>query len=128
MSALLCSGRPLRGVLFWRWDLQVYAGTDPADYGVQVQDTTFDIIKENADQLKVLSAQQPPNVSCKVGCWVPEVHAGTFSTVNRYAQFQSISPLHSTKPWTLGSPTCPFQLSTILEKAAAVFQTAILAH
>ena len=81
-----CRGRPLRGVLFWRWDLQVYAGTDPADYGVQVQDTTFDIIKENADQQKVLSAQQPPNAACRVGCWVPEVHAGTFSTVNRCAQ------------------------------------------
>ena len=64
----------------------MYANTDPADYGVRSQDTTFDIIKENADQLKVLSAQQPPNVSCKVGCWVPEVHAGTFSTVNRCAQ------------------------------------------
>ena len=81
----LCSGRPLRGVLFWRWDLQVYAGTDPADYGVQVQDTTFDIIKENADQSKILSAQQPPNAACRVGCWVPEIHAGTFSTVNRCA-------------------------------------------
>jgi hypothetical protein len=78
-------GRPLRGVLFWRWDLQVYAGTDPADYGVQVQDSTFNLIKGNADQLKVLSAQQPPNAACKVGCWVPEVHAGTFSTVNRCA-------------------------------------------
>ncbi len=31
-----CRGRPLRGVLFWRWDLQVYAGMAPADYGVQV--------------------------------------------------------------------------------------------
>jgi hypothetical protein len=81
----VCRGRPLRGVLFWRWDLQVYAGTDPADYGVQVQDSTFDLIKGNADQLKVLSAQQPPNAACKVGCWVPEVHAGTFSTVNRCA-------------------------------------------
>lgn len=76
-------GRPLRGVLFWRWDLQVYANTDPADYGVQAQDTTFGLIRQNADQLKVLSAQQPPNAACKVGCWVPEVHAGTFSTVNR---------------------------------------------
>ena len=64
----------------------MYAGTDPADYGVQVQDTTFDIIKENADQQKVLSAQQPPNAACRVGCWVPEIHAGTFSTVNRCAR------------------------------------------
>ena len=92
----LRSGRPLRGVLFWRWDLQVYANTDPADYGVRVEDTTFDLIKENADQLKVLSAQQPPNVSCKVGCWVPEVHAGTFSTVNRCAQMPSASTLLKT--------------------------------
>ena len=78
-----CRGRPLRGVLFWRWDMQVYAGTDPADYGVRVEDTTFDLIRQNADQLKILSAQQPPNAACRVGCWVPEVHAGTFSTVNR---------------------------------------------
>ncbi|CAK0746787.1 hypothetical protein CVIRNUC_001718 [Coccomyxa viridis] len=77
------SGRPLRGVLFWRWDMQVYAGTDPADYGVRVEDTTFDLIRQNADQLKILSAQQPPNAACRVGCWVPEIHAGTFSTVNR---------------------------------------------
>ena len=31
-----CRNRPLRGVLFWRWDLQVYQGMAPADYGVQV--------------------------------------------------------------------------------------------
>ena len=80
-----CRGRPLRGVLFWRWDMQVYAGTDPADYGVRLEDTTFDLIRQNADQLKILSAQQPPNAACRVGCWVPEVHAGTFSTVNRCA-------------------------------------------
>ena len=81
----VCRGRPLRGVLFWRWDMQVYAGTDPADYGVRVEDTTFDLIRQNADQLKTLSAQQPPNAACRVGCWVPEIHAGTFSTVNRCA-------------------------------------------
>ena len=83
--ACVCRGRPLRGVLFWRWDMQVYAGTDPADYGVRVEDTTFDLIRQNADQLKILSAQQPPNAACRVGCWVPEIHAGTFSTVNRCA-------------------------------------------
>jgi len=80
-----CRGRPLRGVLFWRWDLQVYAGMAPADYGVQVGDTTFDLIRDNAAKVKALAAQQPPNASCKVGCWVPEVHSGTFSTVNRCA-------------------------------------------
>ncbi len=78
-------GRPLRGVLFWRWDLQVYAGMAPADYGVQVADTTFDLIRDNASKVKMLAAQQPPDSSCKVGCWVPDVHSGTFSTVNRCA-------------------------------------------
>ena len=78
-------------MLFWRWDLQVYAGMAPADYGVQVADTTFDLIRDNAAKVKVLSAQQPPDPSCKVGCWVPDIHSGTFSTVNRCARSPSLS-------------------------------------
>ena len=50
---------------------------------VQVGDTTFEIIRENAAQLKRLAGQQPPRAACKVGCWVPQSHSGTFSTVNR---------------------------------------------
>lgn len=84
-SCEYCRGRPLRGVLFWRWDLQVYADMAPADYGVQVGDTTMDIIRDNAAQVKQLAAQQPPNPACKVGCWVPETQKTTFSTVNRSA-------------------------------------------
>ncbi|BDA41827.1 Mannan endo-1,4-beta-mannosidase 4 [Coccomyxa sp. Obi] len=83
VTAAIQSGRPLRGVLFWRWDLQVYAGMAPADYGVQVGDSTFDLIRDNAGKIKQLAAQQPPDSACKVGCWVPDVHSGTFSTVNR---------------------------------------------
>ena len=50
---------------------------------VQVGDTTFEVIRENAAQLKQLAGQQPPRAACKVGCWVPQSHSGTFSTVNR---------------------------------------------
>ena len=57
----------------------------PADYGVQVADTTFELIRDSAATVKALAAQQPPQPSCKVGCWVPEAQQGTFSAANRCA-------------------------------------------
>lgn len=33
--------RALVGSLFWRWDVQVYAGSGVADYGVRQFDSTF---------------------------------------------------------------------------------------
>lgn len=41
---LKCGGRRDRGLvgsLFWRWDVQVYAGSAVADYGVRRFDSTF---------------------------------------------------------------------------------------
>lgn len=84
-GVLVRRNRPLRGALFWRWDLQVYAGMAPADYGVQVADTTFDTIRESAAAAKKLATQQPPQPSCKLGCWVPEAQQSTFSAANRCA-------------------------------------------
>lgn len=42
----LCDGhrdRGLVGSLFWRWDVQVYAGSGVADYGVRQFDSTFGV-------------------------------------------------------------------------------------
>jgi hypothetical protein len=41
-------GRGLTGSLFWRWDVQVYAGAGPTDYGVRRFDSTFSIIGSHA--------------------------------------------------------------------------------
>lgn len=38
---LYCRDRALVGSLFWRWDVQVYAGSGVADYGVRRFDSTF---------------------------------------------------------------------------------------
>jgi hypothetical protein len=46
----------------------------------------MELVRENAAQVKQLAAQQPPNPSCKVGCWVPDTQKSTFSTVNRCAR------------------------------------------
>jgi hypothetical protein len=43
----------------------------PADYGLLAEDSTFDIVRQNADQVKSLMVSIPPAPSCKLGCWVP---------------------------------------------------------
>jgi hypothetical protein len=82
----LFRNRALRGVLFWRWDLNVYAGMPPADYGLLAGDTTFDIVRRNADQVKSLMVSMPPAPSCKLGCWVPAPeHISSKKTLNKCA-------------------------------------------
>ena len=53
VSDALNADRALRGVLFWRWDLPVYAGVTPADYGLTHGEPTFAIIKRHSDQVRM---------------------------------------------------------------------------
>lgn len=86
VSGVVCRNRALRGVLFWRWDLNVYEGMPPADYGLLAIDSTFDIVQKNADQVKSLMVSIPPAPSCKLGCWVPVTEqVSSKRTVNKYA-------------------------------------------
>lgn len=68
---VLCSGQPLRGSLFWRWDLVVYEDQPRADYGVRIYDTTFNLIQSHAAAVSRLTASQPPSATCGLQCWVP---------------------------------------------------------
>lgn len=78
--------RALRGVLFWRWDLNVYEGMPPADYGLLAEDSTFDIVRQNADQVKSLMVSIPPAPSCKLGCWVPvSEQISSKKSISKYA-------------------------------------------
>lgn len=89
--AWVCRNRALRGVLFWRWDLNVYEGMPPADYGLLAIDTTFDIVQKNADQVKSLMVSIPPAPSCKLGCWVPVTEqVSSKRSVNKCAPFFSV--------------------------------------
>lgn len=48
----VCSGKILRGALFWRWDVQVYLGVGPGEYGVRPDHSTFDIIRAFAAKMR----------------------------------------------------------------------------
>jgi hypothetical protein len=71
MRRLPRRGLPLMGSLFWRWDVQVYAGEGPRDYGVRSFDSTFPIIARHAALLRKKRITQPPRAECRTGCWVP---------------------------------------------------------
>jgi hypothetical protein len=58
----------------------------PADYGLLAEDSTFDIVRQNSDQVKSLMLSIPPAASCKLGCWVPVTeHVSSKKSVNKCA-------------------------------------------
>mmetsp|Transcript_10777 Transcript_10777/g.32342 ORF Transcript_10777/g.32342 Transcript_10777/m.32342 type:complete len:600 (-) Transcript_10777:893-2692(-) len=67
------SGGILRGALFWRWDIQVYLGVGPGEYGVRPDHSTFDIIRNFAGRMRSAVVATPPRKECELGCWVPTV-------------------------------------------------------
>ena len=71
-SHFSCRNRGLTGSLFWRWDVQVYAGAGPTDYGVRHFDSTVGLIGRHADTVRRRNAGQPPRAECGLGCWVPQ--------------------------------------------------------
>lgn len=64
-------GGILRGALFWRWDIQVYLGVGPGEYGVRPDHSTFDIIRNFATRMRAAVVATPPRKECELGCWVP---------------------------------------------------------
>ena len=64
--------------MFWRWDLQVYMGESPADYGLISGDSTFDIIRHSAQLMKRHTVASAPSASCTADCWVAETATGVF--------------------------------------------------
>lgn len=69
-------GKILRGALFWRWDVQVYLGVGPGEYGVRPDHSTFDIIRTFAARMRQAVVATPPRKECDLGCWVPSVKHG----------------------------------------------------
>lgn len=63
--------QPLRGSLFWRWDLVIYEAQPRADYGVRSYDTTFSLVQAHSQVVAQLQASTPPAASCGLQCWVP---------------------------------------------------------
>lgn len=70
------SGGVLRGALFWRWDVQVYLGVGPGEYGVRPSHSTFDIIRKFAGQMRQAVVATPPREECDLGCWIPTSRIG----------------------------------------------------
>lgn len=66
----------MTGSMFWRYDVQVYAGKATTDYGVHSFDSTWGIITDHAGVLRERRVATPPRPECKLGCWVPK-HRGT---------------------------------------------------
>ena len=66
---------PLAGAAFWRWDVGVYAGVKPTDYGVGDGDaSTFAIVGGAGARSAGLAAAVVPGrgEGCPAGCWVPD--------------------------------------------------------
>lgn len=70
IETALDTDRGLAGSLFWRWDVQVYADSAVADYGVSQQDSTFGTIQRHAAKVRQKAAARPPRPECRLGCWV----------------------------------------------------------
>ncbi len=71
MAGAARRGGILRGALFWRWDIQVYLGVGPGEYGVRPDHSTFDIIRNFATRMRAAVVATPPRKECELGCWVP---------------------------------------------------------
>jgi len=73
-SAVRTAPSPLAGAAFWRWDVGVYAGVKPTDYGVGDGDSsTFAIVSAAGARSAALTAALAPSrgEGCPAGCWVP---------------------------------------------------------
>lgn len=74
-SSVASPPSPLVGAAFWRWDVGVYAGVRPTDYGVGDGDaSTFGIVGAAGARSAALAAAVVPlrGEACPVGCWVPD--------------------------------------------------------
>lgn len=66
---------PLAGAAFWRWDVSVYEGVKPTDYGVGDGDaSTFAIVAAAGARSRALASAAAPGrgEGCPTGCWIPD--------------------------------------------------------
>ncbi|PRW56573.1 mannan endo-1,4-beta-mannosidase 2-like [Chlorella sorokiniana] len=63
-------GHALSGSLFWRWGLRIYRNDVPGIYGVLPTHSTFKMMAEHAQRVRVHTLAHPSAAECPLDCWV----------------------------------------------------------